>query len=223
MDKAVLRKPMDMNNWAYTVIRGMILNNELRVGEQIHIDLLIEKLGVSRTPIREALLRLRQNNLVDVVPHVGYFVSGITKKEFHDVFELRGIIECYAARNAALHMSEEELDLCREYVEKSEKLVAEGKYEEYNECEIMFHSFLTDRTQNSRIHSVMDNVSDFIHRERVLALGSQENLQMSIREHRAILEAICARDAEGAYKAMAEHITRVEKRLEGLIDFTDED
>lgn len=220
MEKVAFDRPMDLNAWAYALIRQMILSNELAVGEQIHIDQLTEKLGISRTPIREALLRLKQSNLVDVVPRVGYFVSGITEKEFHDVFELRGLIECYAARSAALRLTEEEIEQCADYIKCGEECIEAGKNKESNEYEILFHDFLTARLENHQISNVMDTISDIIFRERSVALGSPDNLRKSMQEHREILKAISERDPEGAYLAMKKHIDCVKERLSRMLGFS---
>ena len=80
-----MKKPIDLNEWSYIMIKDMILRNKIAAGEQIRIENLINMLQVSRTPIREALIRLHNDGLVDVFPHVGYYVRGFSRGEYHDV------------------------------------------------------------------------------------------------------------------------------------------
>ena len=92
------QRPMDLTEWAYNSIKQLILNNTLTADSQIHIDEMAAQFNISRTPVREALMQLQNKGLVRIVPHVGCFVCGVTREEFREVFELRAVIETYAAR-----------------------------------------------------------------------------------------------------------------------------
>lgn len=219
--KTQLRKPMDLNEWAYITIKEMILKNEYTAGEQIHIEELTKTLQVSRTPVREALLRLQADGLVDVFPHVGYFVRGISRTDFHDVFELRCLIECYTAEHAAITMSDEQVKMLKEIHACSTREIEADNLDAFNQYEIEFHNSLITHSGNQQIIKVMANISDQIIRGRIIALKSQENVRLSNQEHLKIIRAIEIHNPKKANIAMAEHIQRVEARLCNLIDFTD--
>lgn len=214
-------KPMDYTEWAYNSIKELILNNVLTAGTQINIDEMAAQLNVSRTPVREALLRLKNKGLVRIVPHVGCFVCSITREEFREVFELRRIIETYAARCAAENMSDEELAHWKDYVSRSEKAVLAGNLVEFNNMETLIHNSLIENLNNKRILEVMDMIGDNIYRQRMLALKSRDNIEKSLEEHRRIVEALISHKPDEAALAMETHIHNVERRIEKIVFDTD--
>lgn len=209
---------MDLNEWAYITIKEMILKNEYTTGEQIHIEDLTETLQVSRTPVREALLRLQTDGLVDVFPHVGYFVRGISQRDFHDVFELRRLIECYTAEHAAITMSDEQIKALKDRYADAARAMEADNPEDFNQYDIEFHNSLITHSGNRQIIKVMANLSDQIFRCRMIALKSLENIHISNQEHLKIIHAIEMHNPKKANAAMAEHIQQVEARLYKLID-----
>ena len=210
-------RPMDLTEWAYNNIKQLILNNTLPADTQINIDEMAAQLNISRTPVREALMQLQNKGLVKIVPHVGCFVCSITREEFREVFELRCIIESYAALRAAETMPEDELQLWLDHVNKSEKAVLQGDLVEFNNMEAIIHNSLISNLRNKRIFEVMDMVADNIYRERMIAMGSIDNVQRSLEEHRAIVESVVNRRPEDARKAMDVHLRNVERRIEKIV------
>lgn len=211
-EKNISARPVDLTKWVYGNVKQLILDNELPGETQINIDDMSKQLQVSRTPVREALL-LRNEGLVRIQPHVGCFVCNITKDEFREVFQLRSVIECYAASRVAEQMSDDDLRRWMECVEKSEAAVLDGNLEEFNNMEILLHNNLIDSLQNKRISSVMETIADSIYRERKIAMDSEENVQQSVQEHRAI----AMRSPEKAERAMKMHIRNVERRIEKIV------
>jgi len=216
-DSKIPDKPMDLTEWAYNTIKQLILDNTLAAGTQINIDQMAAQLNISRTPVREALMQLQNKGLVKILPHVGCFVCSITREEFHEVFELRCIIESYAARRAAETMPEDELQLWTEHVSKSEQAVLQGNLYEFNVMETMIHDSLIANLHNKRIFGVMDMIADNIYRERMIAMDSADNVERSLEEHRALVDAIVNRRAEEAGKLMELHVRNVERRIEKIV------
>lgn len=211
------QRPMDLTEWAYNSIKQLILNNTLTADSQIHIDEMAAKFNISRTPVREALMQLQNKGLVRIVPHVGCFVCGVTREEFCEVFELRAVIETYAARRAAETMTEEQLQLWVEHVNKSEAAVRQGNLQEFNVLETIIHDSLIVNLQNRRILDVMDMVADNIYRERMIAMGSMDNVERSLEEHRLVVEAIVKRDPDEAARLMEQHVRNVQRRIEKIV------
>lgn len=210
-------RPMDLTEWAYNSIKKSILENTLTAGTQINIDQMAAQLNISRTPVREALMQLQNKGLVRIVPHVGCFVCSITLEELREVFELRCVIESYAARKAAENMPQEELERWVAHVNRSEQAVLNGDMLEFNVMETMIHDTLISNLQNKRILDVMDMIADNIYRERMIAMKSMENVEESVKEHRAIVEAIVNRRADEAYRLMEQHVRNVEYRTEKIV------
>ena len=211
------KRPMDLTEWAYNSIKQLILNNTLTADSQIHIDEMAAQLNISRTPVREALMQLQNKGLVRIVPHVGCFVCSITREEFCEVFELRALIESYAARRAAETMTEEELTCWVEHVNRSESAVRQGDLREFNVLETIIHDSLIVNLNNRRILDVMDMVADNIYRERMIAMGSMDNVERSLEEHRAVVEAIVNHQPDEAARLMQQHVRNVQRRIEKIV------
>lgn len=211
------KRPMDLTEWAYNSIKQAILNNTLTANSQINIDEMAAQLNISRTPVREALMQLQNKGLVRIIPHVGCFVCGITREEFCEVFELRAVIESYAARRAAETMTEEELQHWVEHVNQSEHAVRQGDLREFNVLETIIHDSLIVNLHNRRILDVMDMVADNIYRERMIAMGSIENIERSLEEHRLVVEAIMSCQPDAAAAAMEQHVRNVQHRIEKIV------
>ncbi|MFA5675979.1 MAG: GntR family transcriptional regulator [Christensenellales bacterium] len=215
------KKPLDLNEWAYMTIKMRILEHELSPGSQLNIEDMSKELGISRTPIREALLRLKQSGLVYSASRVGFFVSGVTKNDFDNIFELRQIIEGYAAERSVSIISEKEIDDLFEINENSRIMVNDGRIMEYNRFETKLHNSIINCLNNNKIRDVMDSVDDLLYRLRIYALTSVDNLKSSIDEHAALLTKIKERNAAFARAAMEEHISNVKKRLREIVEFHD--
>jgi len=210
-------RPMDLTEWAYNSIKQLILNNTLTADSQIHIDQMAAQLNISRTPVREALMQLQNKGLVKIVPHVGCFVCRITREEFCEVFELRALIESYAARRAAETMTEDQLQHWVDHVNKSEAAVRQGNLREFNVLEAIIHDSLIVNLHNRRILDVMDLVADIIYRERMIALGSMDNVERSLEEHRLVVDAIVSHNPDEAARLMEQHVRNVQARIERVV------
>ena len=196
---------------------NLILDNTLTADSQIHIDQMAAQLNISRTPVREALMQLQNKGLVKIVPHVGYFVCRITREEFCEVFELRALIESYAARRAAETMTEDQLRHWVDHVNKSEAAVRQGNLREFNVLETIIHDSLIVNLHNRRILDVMDLVADIIYRERMIAMGSMDNVERSLEEHRQVVDAIVSRNPDEAARLMEQHVRNVQTRIEQIV------
>jgi len=213
-----LSKPSALKDWAYEIIKEALLSLQMPPGAQLHIEQLADQMGISRTPIREALLRLESDGLVRTVPRVGFFVTEITKRDLEELFELRELLESYAAEKAASLLTDDDLAHIDRLLEISVSAVEQGNLDEFLKAEIAFHAFLIERCDNRRLIEMMKGLEDLTHRERVLSLRSMENVRASLTEHQRIAEALHQRDGELASGFMGEHIRNVRKRMLQFID-----
>ena len=208
-----LNKPSALKDWAYGIIKNSILSLQFPPGAQLHIEDLADQMGISRTPIREALLKLESDGLVRTVPRVGFFVTEITKRDLEELFELRELLEGYAAERTAPLLTDSDLARMDRLLEIGVSAVERGDLDEFLEIEIAFHTFLIERCNNRRLVEVMKSLEDLTYRERVLSLRSLENVRASLTEHQKIADALHRRDGELAGKRMREHIRNVRKRV----------
>jgi DNA-binding GntR family transcriptional regulator len=211
------RKPSDLKNWAYETIKRKILDVEVSAGDQLRIESLAQQLGISRTPVREALLKLESEGLVRAASRVGFFVRGITKEDLHELFELREILESYAAEKAAVLVDEQDLDKLETYQKRAEKAISTGNRSAFMDMEIEIHSLILKKAGNTRLMQMIESIKDLIHRERVLSLQSSENIEESFKEHQQIVDAMARKDSKQAGRLMRSHILSVRKRMLGFL------
>ncbi|MHB1517170.1 MAG: GntR family transcriptional regulator [Acidimicrobiales bacterium] len=206
-------KPPALVDWAYRSIKDAILNLEIAPGTQLRAEELAQNFGISRTPVREALLRLEQDGLVRTVARVGTFVAEITASDVAELFELRGLLESHAAKKAAGALSEEALVSIDRLLAEGATAVGRGDLKGFQTSEIEFHDHLLRAAGNRRLLAVMSLLRDLTHRQRALSLGVRDNVEQSLAEHRAVAAALRRRDAEAAGQLMAAHLGAARDRL----------
>lgn len=213
-------KPSALKDWAYDTIKESILNLRIAPGTQLHIEDLADQLGISRTPIREALLRLESDGLVRAVPRVGFFVTEITRRDLEELFELRALLEGHAAERVASVLTGDELAHIDRLLEASVSAVERGDLDRFLEAEIAFHTLLIERTPNRQLIAMMESLRDLTYRERMLSLESLENVRESLAEHQRIVVALHQRDGELAGRLMREHICAIRDRMLQFVDLS---
>ncbi|MGQ9497394.1 MAG: GntR family transcriptional regulator [Desulfotomaculales bacterium] len=194
-------------------LREAIIQGRLKPGERLMELTLAEELGVSRTPVREAIRKLELEGFVIMVPRKGAYVSGITEKDINDVFEVRAALEALAAGLAAERITEEELDeLERSLVRLAEASVA-GDIDAVVEQDTKFHDLIYRASRNERLIQIVSNLQDQIQRFRLATLSRPGRTRRAVEEHKKIVEAIAERNVELAQQLAREHIENAEANL----------
>ncbi len=210
-------KPLALTDWAFESIKDSILNLTLPPGVQLQVEQLATQMGISRTPVREALLRLERDGFVQVLPRVGFFVTGIDPKDLEELYELRELLESRAVRDAVPRLSDEELAHLNQLVEYSKVAIEEQDTEKFLETEIAFHTFLTDHSQNRRLIAIIESFRDLTYRWRKLAITSFQDVRVSYDEHCQINAAVQQKNASLASQLMGEHIRAAQLRISQII------
>jgi DNA-binding GntR family transcriptional regulator len=218
IDRDDLEKPKELKDWAYARIKRDVLTGKYIPGEQLRVEELAETMKISRTPVREALLMLEHESLINVAPRVGFFVKGITKQEMQELFELRELIEGYAAEKAAAHLEPKDLEGLEALLREGQAAFDRGDLPGFLQSEIKLHSSIQEHAQNKHLLRMIESLKDLTYRERVLSLSSTENVKESLREHERIVNAFRQRDGPLAVSMMREHISSVKNRLLALLD-----
>lgn len=216
-----MRRPAALTDWAYATIKDRILSLQLPMGAQLKIEELANQLDTSRTPVREALLRLERDGLVEVVPRVAFFVTEISRTDVEELLEIRELLETRAVKTAALLLSESDLALLRQLMDQGKLAAAEGDTEQFLQAMLDFHSLLMERAPNRRLSQLMARLQDLTYRVRVLALQSPHSIRESLVEHGRIADALCQRDADLASRMTAEHIAGIRQRLLDYMELAD--
>lgn len=191
-------------------IREAIIGGQLPPGERLMEIQLAEEMGVSRTPVREAIRKLELEGLVVMIPRKGAYVSGLSMKDISDVFEIRGALEGLAAELASERITDEELENMERHLVRISEGIEKGDITSVVEIDTDFHSMLYTASRNQRLGQIINNLREQIQRFRQTSLSYPGRMRVALEEHRRIIEAISARDAELARKLAAEHIENAE-------------
>lgn len=189
---------------AYNVIKGRILSCELQPGAPISEQDLIKELGISRTPIREALNRLEAEHLVTIYPKRGIFVTEVSMKDVMDIYMLREAIEPLAARLAATMMDQDKLeDLFANYYSEG----AKQDLQSYIEADLEFHRLVAGSTGNIHLEQILRNLYAQNSRIRIVSkVRIKEHEAEAWSEVRQVIQALRDRDAAKAEELMLKHI-----------------
>lgn len=189
-------------------LRSLIIQGRLAPGARLGEVELCETLGVSRTPLREALKLLEGENLVEIRPHRGARVTLLDASETGDLFEAASGIEAFAARLAAERITNEQLDRLNLLQERIEKALREGRLSVYSRLNAEIHRDIVAASGNATLACLHHDLLGRIERARRVALTALGRLEESTREHRAILEALSTGNGAAAAALLGAHVRR---------------
>ncbi|MGE5558531.1 MAG: GntR family transcriptional regulator [Bacillota bacterium] len=208
--------PINLDNYkplrelVFESIRDAILSGNLPPGERLMEIQLADEMGVSRTPVREALRKLELDGLVVVAPRKGAYVAGISSKDITEVFEIRGALEGLAAELAVERITEEELDQLEKILYQVASCVDSNNLEGMIDADTHFHEMLYLASRNARLSQIVHNLREQIQRFRKFSLSSPGRMREALEEHKAIVDAIAQRNANLACQLAKEHIENAE-------------
>lgn len=201
----------------YLSLEDAILSGEYKRGEALTEMALSARLGASRTPVRAALHRLCDEGLVEIIPNRGAVVVGVTEDDLVAAYEIRKRLEGLASSMAASRISDGELSELTEVVELSEFYLNKGDTERLKECDTKFHWLIYKASGNRLLCKILSELHRNIRSYRKLSLSVPGRLNLSINEHKQILNAIAQRRAEDADRLTALHIERALENLKMAI------
>ncbi len=191
-------------------IREAIINGNLKPRERLMEIQLAEELGVSRTPIREALRKLELEGFIVMIPRKGAYVADISFKDIADVYEIRAALEGLAAALAAERITDEELEEMERYLVGKAEAIANNDIEKLVDVDTKFHELIYQASRNERLSNIINNLREQIQRCRITSLSVPGRMKESLQEHRAIVEAIQSRDTQLARQVAQDHIENAE-------------
>jgi DNA-binding GntR family transcriptional regulator len=200
----------------YQSLREAILSMELPPGAVLKKGALCEQLGVSRSPVSEAIARLSQEGLVDVIPQSATRVSCFSMEEIREASFLREALETAAVEKVTLQHTDEQLAKLTRNVRLQQLLVEDGDFAGFYTADEEFHALIMEFTGFPGVSQVASSVSLQLKRARMLLLPEQGRPSEAVKEHQAVLEAIRAGDPATAQAAMKTHLRQLIPRLEPL-------
>jgi DNA-binding GntR family transcriptional regulator len=189
-------------------LRAMIVRGDLAPGIALQETQLSEELGISRTPLREALKLLAAEGLLELRSNRSAQIAPLRQNEIDEIFEVISAIEGIAAQLAASRITNQEIKRLTQLQERMETHHDSGKLEEYFKINQEIHGFIVACAKNGVLQSTHDTLLARAERARFFALSSRTRWDDSVREHRQILKALKARDPEAASRALTQHVLR---------------
>jgi DNA-binding GntR family transcriptional regulator len=201
----------------YKLLRARIASHEYAAGERLQLDPLATRLGVSRTPVREALNQLAAEGLIEIRPRRGTFVAEVTPETVAELYQLRLMIDTFVGKVVASRITSRQLDILRNRLDKMAHVVDGDTYLDfgtYLEHDRAFHSSIVRLVGNGRLTALYEEINLPLWLVRVQrAVGPPRDAATSLAQHRAILEALASRDPRAAAEAMAAHIESSLRKL----------
>lgn len=206
---AARRDRAKTTDWVFAELKAAIIDLRLPPGEPLREGTLAESLGVSKTPIREALTRLELEGLVESTSFKGAAVSAYTHRDLIELYELRELLETLAVREAATRASADDLARLARLIAEGQRLRAEGAADELEHVIDEFDTFLYAQVSNSRVRALIDNLRAHLTRIGRLTTDIPGRLSTSVDEHAQIADAVLRRDPDQAAAALQRHIASV--------------
>lgn len=197
---------LPLRDVVFHTLREAILKGELKPGERLMELQLAAKLGVSRTPIREAIRMLEQEGLAVTIPRKGAEVAKMTEKDMEDVLEIREVLDELAVSLACRQMTEEQLDTLRRTMYEFVEYTKTGDVRKIAEADVKFHDIIYQSTGNPKLVSILSNLREQMYRYRVEYLKDEGTYPVLIREHSEIVEGLSDKDLPKVTAAMHAHV-----------------
>lgn len=219
-----MESPIERRNLGsdvYRILRDRILRQELRAGEKLSDLRLSADLGVSRTPIREALHQLVQDGVVVAEPNRGFFVASYTRKDLEEIFDLRGALETFALRKAAADDHAAEYRQALFELQHAERLIANARTHDerlaaadaFLKTDRGFHSWIVSTANNERLNAIVTGLWAQISIFQQVGAELPGWMEIALQQHHDIIDRLLDRDIDGAVAALEHHIEDMKVRV----------
>lgn len=198
---------------AYLAVRHAIRHLQLPPGQTVLEREMAEILGMSRTPVREALVRLEMEGWVRLIPRRGFIVAPIVADDLQQIYEVVEALDGIAGQHATGRATSEQLDYLEVLVHEQEKALEIDDLLAWTDLDDQFHNYIVDLARNPRLRGIMDSQSDQLYRARLYTIKLRPKPTRSIIEHKAILAVMRASEPEAARTMLQSHRHRARNEI----------
>ena len=203
---------INLRDQVYDILKRRIIFREIESGKKINEEELAQALGVSRTPIRETLVRLEHEGIVKIIPRRGAFVVSQSIEKVIDLLQVREVLEGLVARLATENMDPERLDRHKQCLKKvSSTEDPADKLLKYTPADVEFHALLLQACDNELLKNMMESVNAHLQMVRLRTVTLPGRAEQTVREHYEIVAAMEKQDADLAERLMRKHVASVRK------------
>jgi len=203
-----------LNQKAYRILKRAIIQGDLTPNSKLILSEIAQSLGISNTPIREAVNKLASEGLVKIIPNKGIIVKEINIDDFQEILQVRAFLDGLIAKLASEKITDKEIDDMMEILHKMEQCVKEDDRLTYNDLDIKFHDFLLTIAENNTLKEIYNNLIVHGHRFRLRTLKIPDRMGKSLKEHLKIALKIKERNPAEANRASQEHIESILHSIE---------
>lgn len=205
----------------FETLRSAIIRGVLQPGERLMENELAVQMGVSRTPVREAIRKLELEGFVKIIPRKGTYVAELSSQDVQEIYEIRAALESLACGLAAERATKHEIAAMEQYLlEENDYLLLEDIFLTVK-TDVGLHELIYQATRNEKIMDIMCNLKEQLYRLRSTSIVLPGRKEKSLMEHREIVQAIAARKIELARRLGREHIVHAQKAMDTFLGTTD--
>lgn len=208
---------LPLRDVVFNTLREAILKGELKPGERLMELQLAAKLGVSRTPIREAIRMLEQEGLAVTIPRKGAEVAKMTEKDMEDVLQIREALDELAAKIACEQISEEQLEELVATMHEFEESTKTDNVKKIAEADVKFHDIIYQSTGNPTLVNMLNNLREQMYRYRVEYLKDENNYPTLMKEHKDIVEGLVRKNKMQVTETMHQHVKNQAVAVKAMI------
>ena len=208
---------LPLRDVVFQTLREAILKGELKPGERLMELQLAAKLGVSRTPIREAIRMLELEGLAVTVPRKGAEVAKMTEKDMEDVLQIRKALDELAVGLACEKITKEELEELKVVLHHFEESTRGNNVKKIAQADVEFHDVIYRAADNPKLVNMLSNLREQMYRYRVEYLKNPQAYPMLVKEHREIYEGLCRKDRSEVVRVMGNHVVNQEEVVKNII------
>ena len=202
---------------AYCEIKGRILSGHYRPGEIFSESAMVADLGISRTPIREAIRKLELEGLVLMIPRRGAEVAEITEQNLRDVLEVREALEELSVKLACEHATQAQIEEMKQAAQVFKESLSGDDVTRIAEADVAFHDAINMATDNQKLIQILNNLREQMYRYRVEYLKNNEVYEQLLEEHEFLIQAVIKHDKAQAKDIICRHIDNQEKAIAEFI------
>ena len=208
---------LPLRDVVFHTLREAILKGDLKPGERLMELQLAAKLGVSRTPIREAIRMLEQEGLAVTIPRRGAEVAKMTEKDMQDVLQVREALDELAASIACALITEEEMEQLEQAAKDFEEATATKDVKRIADTDMVFHDIIYQATRYPKLVNILNNLREQMYRYRVEYLKDEQNYPVLLKEHREILAGFKERNKDMVTDSMRKHVENQAEAVKTMI------
>lgn len=208
-----IAKPEPLAKKAFKALRRSILRNDLTTGVIYNEKSIADDLGISRTPVREALLELSSKRLVKFLPQKGVIINTFSDSEIDDVFEIRIVLELFSIKRICETPDKKEISKLVEIVNEQKRAAEAGDKLAFMKADQKYHLIFTGLTENKFLMEMMQDIRDIMHLMGFKTLDLTGRMDQIVEEHEKIRDAILTGDADNATHQMVSHLEASKKAV----------